>query len=77
MNIKQRAFFQTMMYMLGIFITSGLILSLSTVVSKTVFVSLVGAAMMGIFGYLMYTWILADLEMKQHFGKKELDTDGD
>lgn len=71
MNIKQRAFFQTLMYMLGIFITSGLILSLSTMVSKTVFVGLIGGAMMMLFGYLMYTWILTDLEMKQRFSKTE------
>ena len=71
MNIKQRAFFQTLMYMLGIFITSGLILSLSTMVSKTVFVGLIGGAMMILFGYLMYTWILTDLEIKQRFSKTE------
>ena len=69
MTLKQRAFVQTVMTVLGITaigIGGGLI---STLMTPLMFYGILAAIAFGFMFYLIYSWNITSLEMEQRFGK--------
>lgn len=69
MNIKMKAFRDTIGQLAAIFIIASVITYASTFLTIEIVTYLAVGFFIGMIGYLMYSWNLSSIEMKERFGR--------